>query len=66
MSRYAGTFAKPENALKRAVRFPVALAPRRLIQLKPFSQGSHDGFFSSPLTYLTITHLASCAFYRRS
>jgi len=28
MPPYAGTFAKPENALKRAVRFPAVGAAR--------------------------------------
>jgi hypothetical protein len=30
MPPYAGTFAKPENALKRAVRFPAMAAARQI------------------------------------
>ena len=47
MSRYQGSFAKPENALKRAVRFPAALASAPPDQLKPFSKTTPDGSFQS-------------------
>ena len=47
MSRYQGSFAKPENALKRAVRFPAALASAPPDQLKPFPKTTPDGSFQS-------------------
>ena len=46
MSRYQGSFAKPENALKRAVRFPAALASAPPDQLKPFPKTTPEWFFS--------------------
>ena len=56
MPPYAGTFAKPENALKRAVRIP-AIAAAPAISPNPDREGPFfpmEAYSPSPLLSMTV------------